>query len=261
MQWSPDRNAGFSRSDPEGLYLPPIMDPIYGYNAVNVEAQQRDRSSLLSWMTRLLQIRTSQRAFGRGTLRFIRPGNRKVLCYVREVGDEIVLCVVNLSRSAQPVELWLGEFKGMVPVELLGRTAFPPIGELPYLLSLPSYGFFWFRLSANTAAPSWHEERLAPEDAPVLVMSARWDSIFPDRLLQWRGAEATKLRARLEGQLLPAYVSNQRWYASKGSPVTTASLGDHVQWQGEQGQWLLAMFDVRSGGSSAPCMRMTFGRL
>ena len=252
MQWSPDRNAGFSRADPEGLYLPPIMDPIYGYNAVNVEAQLRDRSSLLSWMTRLLQIRTSLHAFGRGTLRFIRPGNRKVLCYVREYQDEILLCVVNLSRSAQPVELWLGEFKGMVPTEMLGRTAFPPIGDLPYLLSLPSYGFFWFRLSPNTAAPAWHEERLAPEDVPIIVMSARWDSLFPDRVTQWRGAEATKLRARLEKQLLPAYVSRQRWYAAKGEAIVQATLGDHVQWEAPQGGWLLAMFDVHNEGTSAP---------
>jgi maltose alpha-D-glucosyltransferase/alpha-amylase len=117
------------------------MDPIYGYEAVNVEAQNRDRSSLLNWMRRMLQVRKSSRAFGRGALRLIRPGNRKVLAYLREFESDTILCVVNLSRSAQPVELDLSAHKGLVPVELLGQTSFPPIGELPYLLTLPGYGF------------------------------------------------------------------------------------------------------------------------
>jgi len=136
MQWSPDRNAGFSRADPQQLYLPPIMDPVYGYEAVNVEAQSRDRSSLLNWMKRLLQVRRSSQAFGRGTLRIIRPGNRRVLVYLREYGADTILCVANLARSAQPVELDLAEHKGAVPIELLGRAPFPPIGELPYLIIL-----------------------------------------------------------------------------------------------------------------------------
>src|SRR6201986_4673148 len=117
MQWSPDRNAGFSKADPQQLYLPPVMDPIYGYEAVNVEAQMRDRSSLLSWMKRMLQVRKSSQAFGRGTLRFIRPGNRKVLVYLREYNNDVIVCVVNLARSAQPVEVDLAEYKGFVPIE------------------------------------------------------------------------------------------------------------------------------------------------
>src|ERR1700704_591774 len=137
MQWSPDRNAGFSRADPQRLYLPPIMDPIYGYESVNDEAQTRDRSSLLNWMKRLLQVRPGSQAFGRGTLRFIRPGNRPLLVYPRQYGADTILCVANLSRSAQPVELDLAEHKGAVPIELLGRAPFPPIADLPYLLTLP----------------------------------------------------------------------------------------------------------------------------
>jgi len=126
MQWSPDRNAGFSRADPQQLYLPPIMDPIYGFEAVNVEAQTRDRSSLLNWMKRMLQVRKTSQAFGRGTLRFIRPGNRKVLVYLREYAEDSILCVVNLARSAQPVEVDLTDFKSTVPIELVGHTPFPP---------------------------------------------------------------------------------------------------------------------------------------
>ncbi|HET9650906.1 MAG TPA: maltose alpha-D-glucosyltransferase, partial [Usitatibacter sp.] len=132
MQWSPDRNAGFSRADPQSLYLPPIMDPIYGYQAVNVEAQARSPSSLLNWTRRMLTVSKAHVAFGRGSLRFVRVGNRTILAYIREYGDQALLCVANLSRSSQPVELDLREYRGRIPVELLGRTPFPPIGELPY---------------------------------------------------------------------------------------------------------------------------------
>lgn len=133
MQWSPDRNAGFSRADPQRLYLPPIMDPLYGYEAINVEAQSRNASSLLNWMRRLIATRKAYKAFGRGTITFLHPGNRKILAYLREYQGEYLLCVANLANSAQPVELDLAAYKGRVPVELLGRTVFPAIGELPYL--------------------------------------------------------------------------------------------------------------------------------
>src|SRR5436190_4036769 len=143
MQWRPERNAGFSNADPQRLYLQPIMDPIYGYQAVNVEAQQREPSSLLNWMRRMLTVRKGIKAFGRGTLTFLHPGNRKVLAYLREYGDERILCVANLARTAQPVELDLAGSKGRVPVELTGRTPFPPISDRPYMITLPSHGFLW----------------------------------------------------------------------------------------------------------------------
>jgi hypothetical protein len=114
------------------------MDPLYGYEAVNVEAQTREPSSLLNWTRRLLAVRKTTQALGRGALRFLKPGNRKVLAYLREHGDEAILCVANLGRSAQPVELDLARYKGRVPVEMLGRTAFPPLGDAPYLLTLPA---------------------------------------------------------------------------------------------------------------------------
>src|SRR5690606_9128821 len=170
MQWSPDRNAGFSRADPQRLYLPPSMDAIYGYQAVNVESQMRDPSSLLAWMRRMLAVRQSSQAFGRGELLFLRPGNRKILAYLRVLGDEAVLCVFNLSRSAQPVELDLSFFKGRVPVEVLGRTAFPPIGDLPYLLTISAYGFYWFRLASDVGVPTWHTEVQPQDDRPVVVL-------------------------------------------------------------------------------------------
>jgi maltose alpha-D-glucosyltransferase/alpha-amylase len=198
MQWTPDRNAGFSRADPQRLYLPPIMDAVYGYEAVNVESQLRDPSSLLNWMKRMLTVRKGSQAFGRGKLTFLRPGNRKVLAYLREYGEEAILCVANLGRSAQPVELDLARFRGRAPVELLGSTVFPPIGTLPYLLTLAKHGFYWFRLAADVEAPSWHEERLAPEDLPVLVLFDGWASFFRDRVVPWRIGMAEKARAHLE---------------------------------------------------------------
>jgi len=186
MQWSPDRNAGFSRADPQRLYLPPIMDPVYGYESVNVEAQTRAPSSLLNWMRRMLMVRRSSKAFGRGRLLFLNPGNRKILAYLREYGEETILCVANLGRSAQPVELDLSGYRGRVPLEMMGRTAFPPIGELPYLLTLPACGFYWFRLSADVEVPRWHEDRSAPEYRPVLVLFDGWTSFFRDRVVPWR---------------------------------------------------------------------------
>ena len=249
MQWSPDRNAGFSRADPQQLYLPPIMDPVYGYESVNVEAQLRDRSSLLNWMKRMLQVRKTSQAFGRGTLRFIRPANRRIFVALREYGDDVILCVANLSRSAQPVELDLTQFKGTVPVELLGRTSFPPIGELPYLLTLPGYAFYWFRLSRDTAPPAWHEN-VVRDEAPVLVLTEGLNSFWPTRVAAWRGAAATKLRHQFEREILPSYVAAQRWFSGKSGRVESATLADGVEWRTPVGSWMLGLFDVASPGGT-----------
>jgi len=250
MQWSPDRNAGFSGADPQQLYLPPIMDPIYGFQAVNVEAQTRDRSSLLNWMKRMLQVRKTSQAFGRGTLRFIRPGNRKVLVYLRQYGADTILCVVNLSRSAQPVEIDLAEQKGAVPIELLGHTPFPPIGELPYLLTLPAYGFYWFLLSREAQAPPWHDERVAPEDLPVLVLIQAWNSFFAERVAPWRTGAATRLRAQLENRVVAQFISSQRWYADRGAAVVNARLSDYGERDGPLERWLVAIFSVESSNET-----------
>jgi maltose alpha-D-glucosyltransferase/alpha-amylase len=146
MHWSGDRNAGFSRADPARLYAPPIMDPIYGFQAINVEAQARAPFSLLCWMKRMIALRKQCTVFGRGTIEFLPVANRKVLVYVRKHGDDTILCVANLSRSVQPVELDLSAFCGLVPVEIFGLTEFPRIGEKPYFLTLGPYAFFWFRI-------------------------------------------------------------------------------------------------------------------
>src|SRR3954468_10144894 len=151
MQWSSDRNAGFSRANPQKLYLPIIIDPEYHYEAINVEAQQNNSNSLLWWMKRLIALRKRFKAFGRGTLEFLRPVNAKVLAFIRRHGDERVLVVANLSRFVQYVELDLSEFQGTVPVELFGNNPFPPVTKGPYLLTLAPHTFYWFTLAPQAA--------------------------------------------------------------------------------------------------------------
>jgi len=242
MQWSPDRNAGFSKADPQRLYLPPIMDPIYGYEAVNVEAQQREQSSLLNWMKRMIVVRRTCQAFGRGRLDMLRPGNRKILAYVRAFADDAVLCVANLSRSAQPVELDLSKYKGMVPVEMLGQNAFPPIGELPYLLTLPRYGFYWFRLS-YAAPPVWHEDRLPGSDLRILVLFQGWKSFFADQVEPSRREMAINLHDRLTRQIIPQFLPTQRWFAGKSGRIETVEFDKYDVWV-DQTEWVLARIRV-----------------
>ncbi len=160
MQWSPDRNAGFSRADFAQLYLPTLMDPVYGYQAVNVEAEMRNPSSLLHWMRRMLEVRKQHPIFGTGAFEVIPAENPSVLAYIRSArrsegdaesddddsGEDLVLCVNNLSRLAQPAELPLQRFEGKIPIELLGRVPFPRIGELPYFITLGPHSFYWFQL-------------------------------------------------------------------------------------------------------------------
>ncbi|KAB8181261.1 maltose alpha-D-glucosyltransferase [Microbispora catharanthi] len=158
MQWTPDRNAGFSNCDPGRLYLPVIMDPIYGYQAINVEAQQKSASSLLHFTKRMIEIRKRHPVFGLGEFTELNSSNPSVLAFVRELGDDRVLCVNNLSRFPQPVELDLRRFEGSTPVECMGGVPFPPIGELPYLLTLPGHGFYWFTLPVTHRTAGTKEE-------------------------------------------------------------------------------------------------------
>ena len=226
MQWTPDRNGGFSRADPARLYAPIIMDSVYGYEAVNVEAQSRSLSSLLSAMKKLIAVRKSTLAFGRGSMTFIRPANRAVLAYVRQHGDEVILCVANLSRSAQATELDLSAFKDRVPLEMLGRTHFPAIGELPYMITLAPYGFYWFQLQerdkSEPAAPS-----IVPEfETLVVPVGATWVSL-------------ARTRSVFECDVLPGHLARSRWYplhaASAIHPTLTSAIpfcdiGDNRPW-------------------------------
>jgi maltose alpha-D-glucosyltransferase / alpha-amylase len=212
MQWTPDRNGGFSRCDPTRLYLPMIMDPVYGYEAVNVEAQSRTLASLLSWTKRLISVRKSSKVFGRGSLTFVRPANRSVLVYVRQYENEVVLCVANLSRSAQAAEIDLAAWRGRVPFELLGRTNFPPIGDGAYLVTLGPYGFFWFLLREPDA--STIEVPRTWVEFETLVVTDGWRSLLRGRS-----------KSVLEREVLPAFLASRRWYAERGTPPTTHIIG------------------------------------
>ena len=156
MQWSDDKNAGFSDGDSAALYSPVIVDPPYGYHTINVDAQERTSTSLLRWMRRLIGVRKAQKAFGRGTQEFLHPANKKVLVFLRRYENEVVLCVNNLSRYAQPVELDLREFSGLVPIELWSCEPFPAIGDLPYFFTMAPHGFLWFRI-------------VGPDDVPLFT--------------------------------------------------------------------------------------------
>ena len=209
MQWTPDRNGGFSRADPAALVLPTLMDPLYGYETVNVEAQLRDRHSLLHWMRRMLAIRRRHAAFGRGTLRFLYPKNRKVLAFLREHDGEIILCVASVSRAPEAVELDLSELAGRVPVELSGGSLFPPIGQLTYLLTLPPYGFYWFLLAAQSEPPAWHTH--APEPMPEYITLVTRNKIA-DALTSADGAAFVR-------DVLPSYLMKRRWFSAKDQTI------------------------------------------
>jgi maltose alpha-D-glucosyltransferase/alpha-amylase len=244
MQWTPDRNGGFSRCDPARLYLPCIMDSVYGYDAVNVESQTRSLSSLLNWMKRLIGVRKSTKVFGRGTLTFIRPANRAVLAYVRQLGDEAILCVANISRSAQAVELDMSPWKGRIPREMLGRTNFPRIGELPYLITLPPYGFFWFSLEQEE---DYEPEKELPREITTLVLGPGWESLRSG----WT-------RRTLEHDVLPGYLPDRRWFADKASHSISISLSAAIPIEHAHDHFVAAIADVTgSHGSSRYLLPLT----
>jgi maltose alpha-D-glucosyltransferase / alpha-amylase len=204
MQWSPDRNAGFSRVNPQKLYLPVIIDPEYHYEAVNVEAQQNNTQSLLWWTKRLIALRKQYRAFGRGTLEFFHPENRKVLVFARCFEEETILVVANLSRFVQYVELDLGRFRGMTPVELFGHTRFPEIGTQPYFVTLGPHNFYWFALEKSRESV-----QLDASGAPqfALIPAESWSELL-------RPKTESKLRSAIAD-----YVRNKRWFGAKARDI------------------------------------------
>jgi maltose alpha-D-glucosyltransferase / alpha-amylase len=209
MQWSPDRNAGFSRANPQQLYLPTIIDPEYHYESVNVENQQRNVSSLFWWMRRMLGVRERVAAFSRGTIEFLHPDNAKVLVYLRRLDDTVVLVIANLARFAQVVELDLAAFAGMVPEELFGHTTFPEIKQTPSVFTLGPHGFYWLALRPAPATGSVEAGWLPPE----LKLSAAWS-----------GA----LLKRLERDVLPFYVPTRRWYGGKERTLRELKIAQNV---------------------------------
>ncbi len=210
MQWSADRNAGFSRANPQQLFLPVIIDPQYHYEQVNVESQQSSQYSLLWWMKRLIAMRKRYLAFGRGSMEFLHSDNRKILAYVRRYEDETILVVANLSRLVQCFELDLTQYKGMVPVELSGGTKFPVVGERPYFLNLGPFAFYWFALQREV------DPEMTTRDAPLIDARA-WEEV---------------LSARHRDQLdaaLRAYLPTRRWFGGKARVITHVIARDAIE--------------------------------
>lgn len=221
MQWNGDRNAGFSRADFARLYAPPIMDTIYGYQAINVEAQERDPSSLLQWMKRLIALRKRYKVFGRGTLGFLHPRNRTILVYYRELDDERILVVANLSKQIQPAELDLARFKGLTPIEMFGRVSFPTITESPYFLSLAPSSCIWFQLETVSSPAGSNPLQLQPDQVeaiPWITLTGGWETLLEGRE-----------RAILERSVLPPFIPRQRWFGSKSRTLETTSIRDWVK--------------------------------
>ncbi|HXJ40805.1 MAG TPA: putative maltokinase, partial [Bryobacteraceae bacterium] len=212
MQWNPDRNAGFSRANPAMLYSPLIMDPVWGYEALNVEAQQSDPSSLLSWMRNMIALRKLFRVFGRGTLEFLAPANRKILAFLRRLDGEQILCVMNLSRFAQPVDLELPGLAGMTPVEMLGYVEFPPVTRQPYRLTLGPYGFFWLELHGTPEPPEPPAEPAMKIELTSTVTNG-WAGLIPS----------------LEATVLPEYLQKQRWFGGKSRRIRKVRVTDWTE--------------------------------
>ncbi|HEY7270451.1 MAG TPA: maltose alpha-D-glucosyltransferase, partial [Dehalococcoidia bacterium] len=238
MQWSGDRNAGFSRANPQKLYLPIIIDPEYHYETVNVQAQRDNPHSLLWWTKRLIALRKRYKAFGRGSLEFLQPDNRKVLAFVRSYENERILVIANLSRFVQGVELDLSAYQGQVPVEMFGRVDFPPVADRPYFVTLGPHSFYWFSL--EQAREPLRVVDVAPDGMPTLLSAGPWQSLFQEE------------PERSVTLALTAFLERQRWFAGKSQGIRSLNVTEHIELRTRHGRHaLLCLLDVQynDGGS------------
>jgi maltose alpha-D-glucosyltransferase/alpha-amylase len=213
MQWSPDRNAGFSKANPQKLYMPVIIDPEYHYEALNVETQQRNPSSLLWWMKRIIAMRKRFRAFGRGTLEFLLPDNPKILAFIRKYENESILVVVNLSRYFQVAELDLSNYAGCIPEEVAGQNRFPIIRESPYVLTLGPHNYLWLLLKKEEETITLSGERMIPE----IHTPANWQTVLEG-----------ETRERLEEEIFPRYLKTCRWFGGKAKTIRQIRIVDDI---------------------------------
>jgi maltose alpha-D-glucosyltransferase/alpha-amylase len=254
MQWSPVRNAGFSEANPQRLYLPVVIDPGYHYEAINVETQQSNPHSLLWWMKRLIGLRKRFRAFGRGTLEFLYPENHKILAFIRRYESERLLVVANLSRFAQCAELDLSRFRGLAPVELLGRTRFPAVGERPYFLTLGGYAFYWFALQPEVAETigAWTQPEVKRSEAPLPVLQVRdrWEDVFHG-----------KARQALQ-EILPGYLNERPWFAGRSRQTEAAMIVETIPLphDGHAAQLALIQVEYSEGDSETYLLPLACGR-
>ncbi|MFC1931553.1 maltose alpha-D-glucosyltransferase [Chloroflexota bacterium] len=248
MQWSADRNAGFSRANPQQLYLPVTMDPEYHYEAVNVETLQNNPDSLLWWMKRLIATRKRSKAFGRGSLEFLNPENRKVLAFVRRYENEIILVIANLSRLAQQTSLNLTEFIEKVPVEIFGQTEFPVIGEAPYSVTLSPYAFYWFSLESRQ--PEAIDLSTTPKEVSVPNIAVTGD---------WKDLYKREKKPALETALL-GYVKQRRWFGSKARYIRSSQIQDviPIPYDSSVAHLILLRIDYSEGEPETYLLPITF---
>ncbi len=248
MQWSPDRNAGFSRANAQRIFLPVIIDPAYHFEAINVEAQQSNPHSLLRWMKHLIAMRKRHQAFSRGSVQFLAPHNQKVLAFIRQHADEHILVVANLSQSVQCTELDLSAFRGMQPVELFGQTVFPPIGDLPYFLTLGPNAFYWLVLQAargrSPLAMGPADEQLA-----TITVAQHWSTLFS------KGRAQATLT-----ELLPRYLRRQHWFVGKERAIRSVEVVESVPlpYESPSGYMLLTQVEYTEGDTEMYALSFTY---
>lgn len=230
MQWNGDRNAGFSKALFAKLYSAPIMDPVTGYQAINVEAQNLDPSSLLNWMRSVIKLRKQHKVFGRGMIELLYPENRKILAYTRDFEGETVLCVSNLSRHPQSVSLDLSKFAGVTPIEMFGLVPFHPITEHKYTITLSGHSFFWLQLTTQKTSPFAESATPAPAKQPEVQNIHIVDSVSSINKLV-----TGPFRKVLETRILPNFVSNQRWFGKKSKSVLVTKINDWIDLTGATG--------------------------
>jgi len=247
MQWSPDRNAGFSRANPQRLFLPVITDPAYHFEAINVEVQQSNPHSLLWWMKRIMALRRRYKAFGRGSVEFLQPQNTKILSFIRrykdEDVDETILVIVNLSRFTQSVEIDLSTYKGMTPVEMFGATPFPEIRDTPYTFTMGPHNFFWFELTPMAEGLSVDGEGA---ERATLQVAGEWLTLFD-----------VNNRADLE-EALPAYILPRRWYQSKARRLKRVHIEDVIPVGQELGMLIIARLTYKDGDDEIYMLPMSY---
>jgi len=238
MQWSPDRNAGFSRANPQQLYLPIIVDPELHFEVINVEARENNHHSLLWWMRRLISLRKRFKAFSRGTLTFLHPENQTIVAFVRSYEDQNLLVVANLSRFVQFVELDLSAFAKVTPVEMFGLTEFPTIDKSPYPLTIGPHSFYWFYLQPAS---------VRTEDDQAVLETAGEPPLF-ECVASWQEVLADRTRSRLE-KVLSAYVRSKRWFGGKARQIKQARIQNgkfvHVT-QGDDGRGSTSIVIIRA---------------
>jgi len=235
MQWSADRNAGFSKANPQKLFLPIIIDPEYHYEAVNVDNMEKNPSSFLWWTRRVIAMRKRFKSFGRGSIEFLFPDNPNILAFTRSYKDEIILVVVNLSRFSQVVELNLSKFAGYIPEEMFSRNRFPVIKETPYILTLSVHDYYWFQLRKEDEVIIIEKRHSLAE----ITTGGDWKSVFKD-----------KLKERLENEILPSYVKECRWFGGKARKILQTKIVDYISLENSPSDSQILFIEISYSGST-----------